>query len=106
MSHLHGQAVSAPPILLTIAGFDPSCGAGVCADLKKMVRTGLEHAFMPGSSLWAERDGFSRAVGACANEPLGGEHPSNRCAEFLQANQKARQQWELERRFQVFEAKL
>ncbi len=26
--------VSAPPILLTIAGFDPSCGAGIAADLK------------------------------------------------------------------------
>lgn len=25
---------NAPPILLTIAGFDPSCGAGVAADLK------------------------------------------------------------------------
>ena len=25
---------SAPPIVLTIAGFDPSCGAGVAADLK------------------------------------------------------------------------
>ena len=25
---------SSPPILLTIAGFDPSCGAGVAADLK------------------------------------------------------------------------
>ena len=29
-NHLH----PAPPILLTIAGFDPSCGAGVAADLK------------------------------------------------------------------------
>lgn len=28
----HGQAT--PPILLTIAGFDPSCGAGTVADLK------------------------------------------------------------------------
>ena len=28
------QANQAPPILLTIAGFDPSCGAGVAADLK------------------------------------------------------------------------
>ena len=27
----------APPILLTIAGFDPSCGAGVAADLKTFV---------------------------------------------------------------------
>ena len=25
---------SAPPVLLTIAGFDPSCGAGIAADLK------------------------------------------------------------------------
>jgi hydroxymethylpyrimidine/phosphomethylpyrimidine kinase len=25
---------SAPPILLTLAGFDPSCGAGIAADLK------------------------------------------------------------------------
>jgi len=40
MSHLHAQAVSAPPILLTIAGFDPSCGAGVCADLKTFAAHG------------------------------------------------------------------
>jgi hydroxymethylpyrimidine/phosphomethylpyrimidine kinase len=25
---------SAPPVVLTIAGFDPSCGAGVTADIK------------------------------------------------------------------------
>jgi hydroxymethylpyrimidine/phosphomethylpyrimidine kinase len=29
-----GHANGAPPILLTIAGFDPSCGAGTAADLK------------------------------------------------------------------------
>ena len=34
MSHLHTQGINVPPILLTIAGFDPSCGAGVVADLK------------------------------------------------------------------------
>jgi hydroxymethylpyrimidine/phosphomethylpyrimidine kinase len=28
------HANSAPPVLLTIAGFDPSCGAGIAADLK------------------------------------------------------------------------
>jgi hydroxymethylpyrimidine/phosphomethylpyrimidine kinase len=28
---------NSPPILLTIAGFDPSCGAGVAADLKTFV---------------------------------------------------------------------
>jgi hydroxymethylpyrimidine/phosphomethylpyrimidine kinase len=31
------QTYNAPPILLTIAGFDPSCGAGVAADLKTFV---------------------------------------------------------------------
>jgi len=31
---LTNHANPAPPILLTIAGFDPSCGAGVAADLK------------------------------------------------------------------------
>ena len=40
MSHLHTQAISVPPILLTIAGFDPSCGAGVVADLKTFAAHG------------------------------------------------------------------
>ena len=31
---------TAPPILLTIAGFDPSCGAGVAADLKTFAAHG------------------------------------------------------------------
>jgi hydroxymethylpyrimidine/phosphomethylpyrimidine kinase len=31
---LNNHAHHTPPILLTIAGFDPSCGAGVAADLK------------------------------------------------------------------------
>jgi len=30
----NGHNHSAPPIVLTIAGFDPSCGAGIAADLK------------------------------------------------------------------------
>lgn len=40
MSHLHGQDIAVPPILLTIAGFDPSCGAGVAADLKTFAAYG------------------------------------------------------------------
>jgi len=40
MSHLHGTGIAAPPILLTIAGFDPSCGAGVAADLKTFAAYG------------------------------------------------------------------
>lgn len=40
MSHLHAQGIIAPPILLTIAGFDPSCGAGIAADLKTFAAHG------------------------------------------------------------------
>jgi hydroxymethylpyrimidine kinase/phosphomethylpyrimidine kinase len=40
MSHLHSQTVVIPPILLTIGGFDPSCGAGVGADLKTFAAYG------------------------------------------------------------------
>ena len=34
MATQNGHNHSAPPIVLTIAGFDPSCGAGIAADLK------------------------------------------------------------------------
>ncbi len=36
----NGHGHSAPPILLTIAGFDPSCGAGTAADLKTFAAHG------------------------------------------------------------------
>src|SRR6201993_1219415 len=40
MSHLHGHGIAVPPILLAIGGFDPSCGAGVAADLKTFAAYG------------------------------------------------------------------
>lgn len=39
-SNGHANGHAAPPILLTIAGFDPSCGAGVGADLKTFAAHG------------------------------------------------------------------
>src|SRR5882672_8746736 len=36
----NGHSHAAPPILLTIAGFDPSCGAGTAADLKTFAAHG------------------------------------------------------------------
>jgi len=36
----NGHGHPAPPILLTIAGFDPSCGAGTAADLKTFAAHG------------------------------------------------------------------
>jgi adenosine deaminase len=74
------------------------------ADLKQMVRTGLEHSFLPGASLWRDLDAFSRPAAACAQGLLGADKPSSACAAFLQSSEKAQQQWELERRFRAFES--
>jgi adenosine deaminase len=74
------------------------------ADLKQMARTGLEHDFLPGPSLWREPDVFTRPVAACSAEFLGVEKPSPNCAAFLKSSEKAQQQWELERRFRAFES--
>ena len=74
------------------------------ADLKQMVRTGLEHIFLPGASLWREPDVFTRTAAECASDALGAAKPSAACAAFLNSSEKAEQQWELERRFREFEA--
>ncbi len=74
-------------------------------DLKGMARTSLEHGFLPGASLWAREDDFSRVAPACSGQVLG-TTPSGRCGEFLGSSEKAAEQWELERRFRVFEAGL
>jgi adenosine deaminase len=48
-----------------------------------------------------------KAVGTeCSKDALGTEKPSKGSAEFLKGNEKARQQWELEKRFRKFEAEL
>jgi adenosine deaminase len=76
------------------------------ADLKRMVRTSLEHSFLPGTSLWNERDAFARANAACSQDSLGTEKPSAGCAAFLKSSERAQQQWELEKRFRAFEGAL
>ncbi len=73
-------------------------------DLKQLARTGMEHDFLPGASLWAKPDQFSAPVSACKGETLGGDKPSDACKEFLDGSEKAAAQWELERRFRAFEA--
>jgi adenosine deaminase len=71
--------------------------------LKNMARTGLEHAFLPGESLWAKPDVFTASVKSCEKDQLGGEKPTRACDDFLHANPRSKQQWELERRFRAFE---
>jgi adenosine deaminase len=75
------------------------------SDFKQMVRTGLEHSFLPGESLWEQSgpwESYAHARAACRTQ-LGREQASGACASLLQASEKARQQFELERRFHAFE---
>jgi adenosine deaminase len=73
-------------------------------ELKKMARTSIEHAFVPGTSLWRDGKGFI-VVGPCAKDVPGAKARSVACHQFLQSNEKARLQWELESEFRQFEAK-
>ena len=75
------------------------------ADFKQMVRTGLEHSFLAGDSLWEQAgpwETYTRPRAACRTQ-LGREKATAACASLLETSDKARQQFELERRFQVFE---
>jgi adenosine deaminase len=74
-------------------------------DLQQLARTGMEHSFLPGESLWFSPDVFTVSAAACKGQPLGGSQPSAACKSFLDANEKAAAQWELERRFHDFESK-
>ena len=72
-------------------------------DLKRSARTSLEHSFLPGASLWASPDNFTRAAPPCVGQPIGVAKPTAACNAYLVANRRAAQQWELEHRFQRFE---
>jgi adenosine deaminase len=75
------------------------------ADLKQLARTGMEHNFLPGPSLWAVPDAFTLSVRSCRGQVLGSDVPSSACKAFLDGSQKATAQWEQEHRFRVFEAR-
>jgi len=74
-------------------------------DLKDLARTGMEHDFLPGASLWAAADVFTVPAGACKGQAPGTDKPSAECRAFLDRSERAAAQWELERRFRAFEAK-
>ncbi len=75
-------------------------------DLKNMARTSLEHAFIPGESLWAAPDNFTRRKPACAGPITPRSNPGAACAALLKSSDRAAAQWELERRFAMFESSI
>ncbi len=72
--------------------------------LKQMARASLEHSFLPGASLWAAMtpETLRVPVAACRAQ-LGNEAPNATCAAVVHGSERAAQQWELERRFRIFE---
>jgi adenosine deaminase len=73
-------------------------------DLKQMARAAFEHAFLPGESLWASPDDFTRRKAACAAPITISSKPAPACEALLKSSDKAADQWELEQRFAAFEA--
>ena len=70
--------------------------------LKTMVRNSLQYAFIAGESLWSDGRKFS-PVGQCTRDVVDKKLTSNTCRDFLDANEKARLQWQLEQDFNAFE---
>ncbi len=71
--------------------------------LKNIARNSIYYSFLPGKNLW-KSDNYKFAVDACKNDALGVKTLSNTCKQFLAQNEKAKTQWDLERRFSVFES--
>jgi adenosine deaminase len=74
-------------------------------DLKQLARTGMEHSFLPGASLWAAPDVFTAPAAACKGQTPGADKPAGTCKTFLDGSEKAAAQWALEWRFRAFETR-
>ena len=74
------------------------------AQLKKMARTSLEHAFISGASLWSDARNFT-PVKECMADLSRPRMPSQRCQAFLRTNEKASLEWMLESQLLTFESK-
>ena len=80
------------------------------ADLKRSARTSLEHSFLQGTSLyqapirWNWGQNFTHRQSACSAAITADSTPTDDCQHLLNSSEKARAQFELERRFALFEA--
>ena len=74
------------------------------ATLKRMSRNSLEHAFVPGASLWSDAHRFRRAACQSDRPAAARDSLSVPCRQFLESSERARLQWSLEGQFAGFEA--
>jgi hypothetical protein len=71
--------------------------------LKKLVRDSLEHAFLPGTDLWAAPEDFAHMNAACAGVPLTTVPAAPACRALLASSQHAALEWKEEVAFTAFE---
>ena len=71
-------------------------------ELKQLVRNTLEYAFLPGESLWLDRSTLT-PVATCAEAHAAATDPVGECKAWLDRQERARLQWQLEMSFAAFE---
>jgi adenosine deaminase len=71
--------------------------------VKKLIRTSMDQAFISGKGLWQTPGDFSRRVDVCVTDNPAENAVSTGCTAYLQTNDKAMEQWRLERHLAVFE---
>lgn len=69
--------------------------------LKTFARNSITYSFLPGKTLWRDYN-YQQVTAECAQDVLGAK-PSSTCQTFLSSNEKANMQWELEKKFSMFE---
>jgi adenosine deaminase len=70
--------------------------------IKTFSRNAIAYSFLPGHALWNDH-AYQDVALACKKDALGSALPSATCKHYLSQNEKARTQWELEKRFVKFE---
>ena len=70
--------------------------------LKMLARTSLEHAFLPGASLWRDARKLTPAS-PCATDARTLKLTTQSCRQYLAGSERARLQWRLEEDFATFE---
>ncbi|SRR5579883_1020590 len=70
--------------------------------IKNLVRNSIYYSFLPGKNLWNDEK-YSGLNSACAKDSLAAKTVSPSCQTFLNNNEKAAMQWDLEKRFFDFE---
>jgi adenosine deaminase len=74
------------------------------AQVKQLIRTSMDQAFIQGKGLWQIPGEYSHMVEACATDLPSNDVISTSCKTYLRTNDKASEQWRLEKRLAAFES--